>query len=88
MSKTLDKIIKILIYRFLGKLFLEAKWSSKYMPNVLGERKHMYLPDNTHCTIRERTFLSNFFQPLVSETKWPDYVSYMYSYILDSLAKK
>ena len=32
MSKTLDKIIKILIYRFLGKLFLEAKWSSKYCP--------------------------------------------------------
>ena len=58
------------------------------MPNVLREKKHMCLPDNMYCTIRETTFSRNFFQPLVSETKWPDYISYIYSYILDSLAKK
>ena len=58
-----EKINKILVYRFLGTLFLKAKWSSNTCPTS-WERRNLCLHYKMLCTIGETTSLSNLFQPL------------------------
>ena len=78
------------IVSFENSFFKPSGLQIYITPNVLGERKQMYFPDNMCCTIRDTTFSRNFFQPLVSEIKngLTIMAIYIYGYILDSLAKK
>ena len=55
------------IVSFENSFFKPSGLQIYITPNVLGERKQMFLPDNMCCTIRVTTFSRNFFQPLVSE---------------------
>ena len=82
------KINKILVYRFLGTLFLKAKWSSNTCPTS-WERRNLCLHYKMLCTIRETTSLSNLFQPLdLRQNGLAMMAILIYGYIWDSLAKK